>query len=195
MNMPFVKQDKVFAVSLVTFVVSYMRKRTFLVLVVLLSVISGCQGAVPSGQSKNSGTLSSASVDSVGCTGASVSYWGLENHNRTQTWSSDTLRLGYGLPANASVFFVAYENGTVLGVTHVTTNETVAADGDTFPLNTQLSGMHTINVKLYEDTNGNGNFDPKADTVCRNNGTVIETGTRPLNFSRFDSDSNSSSEA
>lgn len=132
-----------------------------------------------------------ASEDAVVCENASVSYWGLDDPNRSQTWASDTLRLGYGLPANVSVFFVAYENDTILGTTHITTDESVAADGDTFTLNTSLSGTHTVNVKLYTDTNGNGTYDPGTDAVCRQSeeGNVIQTGAVSLNFSAFNASS------
>lgn len=131
------------------------------------------------------------SEDADVCENASVSYWGLDDPNRSQTWASDTLRLGYGLPANVSVFFVAYENDTVLGVIHISTDESVAADGDTFTLNTKLSGMHTVNVKMYTDTNGNGAYEAGTDAVCRQNGDVVQTGAVSLNFSKF----NASSEA
>lgn len=165
--------------------ISFMRDRIVLALIVLSSVLSGCQGAVPSGQSDNAGKLSMASGDAVECENASVSYWGLEDPNQSQTWASDTLRLGYGLPANSSIFFVAYENDTIIGVTHISTDESVAADGDTFTLNTQLSGEHTVTVKMYTDTNGNDTYDSDTDAVCHQNGDVIQTRTVSLNFSEF----------
>lgn len=179
-------RDKVFAAPLATFVVSFMRRRILLVFIALLSVLSGCQGAAPLDRAEDARSLSSAG-GSVGCENASVSFWGLDDPNRMQTWSSDMLRLGYGLPANASVFFVAYENDTIPGVIHVTTDEAVAANGVTFTLNTKLSGVHTINVKVYEDTNGNGDFNPNVDTACRHDGTEVQTGPTTLNFNKFNS--------
>lgn len=133
-------------------------------------------------------TTNTVNSTNMECGHASVSYWGSNGSVEREAWTQNTLRLKYALPANVSVFFVAYENDTVLGIKHITTESSVAADGDTFTLNTQLSGTHTVNVKLYEDTNRNGDFDPDVDTVCRHNGAIVQTGTKTLNFSAFDSE-------
>jgi hypothetical protein len=164
-----------------------MTQRVLLVSVVLLSVFSGCAGFAPENDmtiSKNKATTSTAYSQ---CETASISYSESKNSVRTQTLDSNTLRLGYGLPANASVFFVAYENGTVLGVKHITTESSVAATGVTFSLKTKLSGKHTVNVVVYEDTNENGAFDPNVDTICRDNGTMVQTGRETFNFNETDS--------
>lgn len=138
--------------------------------------------------SMDAATTATLSTTHSKCGRASVSYSGLDDPVQMRAWDPNTLRLGYGLPANVSVFFVAYENDTILGVKHVTTNSSVAATGETFTLNTQLSGTHTVNVMLYEDTNENGDYDPNADSLCRRNGTAVQTGPRTFNFSEFDSE-------
>ena len=164
-----------------------MTQRVLLVSVVLLSVLSGCAGTAPENDMKISQSKATTSTAHSQCDAASISYSGSEDSVRTQALDSNTLRLGYGLPANASVFFVAYENGTVIGVKHVITESSVAATGVTFSLKTQLSGEHTVNVVVYEDTNENGDFDPNVDTMCHNNGTVVQTGTETFDFNRSSS--------
>lgn len=180
-----------------------MTQRTLLISVILVAVLGGCMGLFPGDDTTSSmnvattttlsttnttNTTSTANTINSGCGRASVSYWGLNGSVEMQAWTQNTLRLKYVLPANVSVFFVAYENNTILGIEHVNTTSSVAADGEPFTLNTQLSGTHTVNVKLYEDTNGNGDFDPDVDTVCRHNGAIVQTGTKTLNFSAFDSE-------
>jgi hypothetical protein len=165
-----------------------MTQRVLLVSIVLLSVLSGCAGSAPKNDMEISKSKATASTTHSQCETASISYSGSNDSVRTQTLDSNTLRLGYGLPANASVLFVAYENGTVLGVKHVTTESSVAATGVTFSLNTQLSGTHTVNVVVYEDTNENGDFDPNVDTICRHNGKTVQTGADRFNFSGTDSE-------
>lgn len=190
MRLAITRWDKVFAAPLATFAVSFMRNRILLAIVVLSSIFSGCQGFAPVDQSKNEAIPSSVG-NSMECENVSVSYWRINDTNRTQTWSPDTLRLGYGLPANMSVFFVAYENDTILGVNHVTTDEAVVADGSTLRLNSELSGSHTVHVKVYHDTNENGDFDSQSDSVCHLDGNEIRTRTATLNFSEFNSSSES----
>jgi hypothetical protein len=164
-----------------------MAKRVLLVSVVLLSVFSGCAGSAPENGMKISKNKATISTVHSQCEKVSISYSGIENSTRTQALDSNTLRLGYGLPANASVFFVAYENGTVLGVKHVSTKSSVAATGVTLSLNTKLSGTHTVNVVVYKDTNENGDFNPNVDTICRDNETTVQTGTETFNFNKTSS--------
>lgn len=190
MRLAIARWDKVFAAPLATFAVSFMRNRILLAIVVLSSIFSGCQGFAPVDQSKNEAIPSSVG-NSMECENVSVSYWRLNDANQTQTWSPDTLRLGYGLPANVSVFFVAYENDTILGVNHVTTDEAVVADGSTLRLNSELSGSHKVHVKVYHDTNENGDFDSQSDSVCHLDGKEIRTRAATLNFSEFNSSSES----
>lgn len=99
------------------------------------------------------------------------------------------MRIGYTLPRNASVFFVAYENGTVLGHTHAT-NEGVeypiASDGDEVRLEKPLEGSHTIRVVAVADANGNGVFEPATDPPCRSDdGGIVQAGPRTVDFDAF----------
>lgn len=114
-----------------------------------------------------------------------VSFYGLDRPGET-AWAPDRIAIGYTVQENSSVFFVVFEEGTVIGTTHVTTTDLdygVTADGDGIPLDEPLTGSHMIRVGAYTDTNGNGNFDLGTDTPCRTDGDVVEAGSRRINFS------------
>ncbi|MFB6184187.1 MAG: hypothetical protein ABEI96_06490 [Haloarculaceae archaeon] len=113
-----------------------------------------------------------------------VSFYGLGGPGET-TWAADRVAIGYTLTANASVFFVAETNGTVLGTTHAGTqglNYGVTADGDAIALDRNLTGRHRIRVVAYADADGNGEFDAETDTPCRTDGDVVAT-QQTINFS------------
>lgn len=120
---------------------------------------------------------------SPGCA-AWVSFYGLDTPGET-AWEPDRIAIGYTVQANASVHFVAFENGTVLGSTHVTTTDLehgVTADGDGIPLDEPLDGAHAIRVGAFADTNGNGRFDAGTDAPCRSDGRAVEAGPRRIDF-------------
>lgn len=113
-----------------------------------------------------------------------VSFYGLSNPN-LHRWDPDEVRIGYMIPPArlpASVLFVAYENNTVLGTKHVTT-EGITVDGAVVALDDRLDGNHTVRVVTYSDTNDNGQFDPSIDTPCHRDGQVVQTTPRTINFS------------
>lgn len=162
-----------------------MKKAVLSFLIALLVVLSGCQVGLPTNQAPET-TAADQAVAS--CQGAAVNYWGLNDENRTPAWAPDTLRISYQLPANASVLFVATENDTVLGVTHVGADEAVVADGVPFVLNRNLSGTHTVSVRVYADVDENEEFDRNTDSVCHTDGESVETDNRTIDFSEFDPD-------
>lgn len=117
----------------------------------------------------------------------SVAFYGLDSPGET-AWAPDRIAIGYTVPANASVFFVAFEEGTVVGTTHVTTvnfDHGLTADGDGIPLEKRFTGSKMIHVGAYADTNANGKFDFGNDMPCKSDGQPVEAGPRRINFSSF----------
>lgn len=113
-----------------------------------------------------------------------VSFYGLDSPGET-AWAPDRIAIGYTVDANASVHFVAFENGTVLGSTHVTTTDLehgITADGDGIPLDEPLDGTHAIRIGAFADTNRNGRFDAGTDAPCRTDGRDVEAGPRRIDF-------------
>lgn len=161
-----------------------MKKIILLSLIALSVVFSGCQTGLPTNGLHEARSDEEATA---ACQGAGMSYWEPSDENQTRTWSPDTLRISYELPANTSVLFVATENDTVLGVTHATTNETIVAEGVPFDLSRNLSGTHTVSVRMYSDANGNESFDRDTDTVCRTDGERVQTGAKTIDFSALNS--------
>lgn len=176
----------------------------------LLVLLAGCLSRGSVGRSPSSGTAptngplpsttggetptpsptstASPSSSTAHCVNG-VSFYGLDSPGET-AWSSDRVAIGYTVPANASVFFVAFEEGNVIGTTHVTTQDRghgVTADGDVIPLDRPASGSHMIRVGAYADTNDNGRFESGTDQACRSDGHPVEAGPRRINFSTFGS--------
>lgn len=158
--------------------------------VAVLVVLSGCLSGNGVGQPDSltptaaQTPTASPTVSQTGCP-SGVSFYGLGSPGET-AWEPDRIAIGYTVPANASVFFVAFEEGTVIGTTHVTTTDRehgVTADGDGIPLENALTGSHMIRVGAYRDSNANGQFDFGTDSPCRSDGNVVEAGPRRINFS------------
>ena len=152
-----------------------------------LLLFAGCLGGV-GGPSNDSGSTPTTATSPSACVD-DVSFWGLQGSTTERLWSPDRVRIGYTLPPNASVFFVAYEDDTVLGVTHATNFDpdyAIASDGDVIGLKTALEGTHTIRVVAVADVNRNGEFDPATDVPCRSNGALAQAGPETIDFDRFD---------
>jgi len=116
-----------------------------------------------------------------------VSFYGLGGPGDAG-WAPDRVAIGYTVPADASVFFVAFEDATVVGTTHVTTEGLdygVTADGDGIDLDAPMNGSHVIRVRAFADTDGNGEFDVGTDRPCRDGGEAVEAGPRRIDFDRF----------
>jgi hypothetical protein len=145
------------------------RKAVLGALLTLLAVLGGCLGATSSALSQecNINSLGFYKPPSEDLSGDE--YYG---------WGADKLRVGYELGSGADVLLVAYEDDTVLGAKHVTSNRAVASDGEIFNLDQSLKGHHTVRVLAYGDTDGDGHFDPETDTGC-----PARTDPLTLNFS------------
>lgn len=162
--------------------------------VALVVVLGGClagagvgQPQSPNSPAPTTGTPTASPAPATTNCANFVSFYGLDSPGKTG-WAPDRIAIGYTVPANASVFFVAFEEGTVLGTTHVTTREVgyaVTADGDGIPLDEPLAGTHTVRVAAYADSNDNGQFDAGTDAPCRTDGTPVEAGPRRIDFSTF----------
>jgi hypothetical protein len=118
-----------------------------------------------------------------------VSFYGRSGPSQT-TWAPDRVSIGYTLPGDVRVLFVAFTgDGTALGAEYASTegyDHGVTADGDGIQLEEPLEGEHVINVVAYRDVNDNERFDMGADERCEDESGVIETGPQSINFSRFD---------
>lgn len=156
-----------------------------------LLLLSGCLAGTAGSASPTDQPITSASPSptpyaaSSGCVDG-VSFWGLAGPTTEQLWDPDRIRIGYTLPPNTSVLFVAYENDTVLGTTHAVNTDTeyaIASDGDVIRLEHELHGNHTIRVVAVADSNRNGVFDPEVDRACRRDGTLVQAGPRTIDFS------------
>jgi len=155
-----------------------------------LLLLAGCLGGVvgPSSDAGPAGTPTTTANSPSACVD-DVAFWGLQGPTTERLWSPDRVRIGYTLPANASVFFVVYEDDTVLGVSHATNFDpdyAIASDGAEIHLDTALEGTHTIRVVAVADVNRNGEFDPATDVPCRSHGAVARAGPETIDFDRFD---------
>jgi hypothetical protein len=113
-----------------------------------------------------------------------VSFYGLGDP-AVSAWAPDRVAIGYTVPADANVLFVAFDKGSVVGTAHVSTtglDHGVTADGDTLALEASLEGSHVIRVAAYRDADGNGQFDPETDPPCLADGEVVEAGPRRIDF-------------
>lgn len=143
------------------------------VIACLVVVLAGCAGAVPSSSNHSP-------ADAVCAGGTWVSFYAL---GEEQIWDADSVVVGFDLSAGAEVLLVAFENDSVLGVRSYSTERGVHVDGFRIPLETRLSGRHTIRVVMYGDVNRNGEFDPERDRPCRDEGDIIQTAQQSVNFS------------
>jgi hypothetical protein len=124
------------------------------------------------------------------CAGAtSLSFYGLKSGAADTMWSPRTVRVAFHLGAGADVLLVVFEGNTVLGMTHVSVSADVSSDGQPIPLNTTLSGTHTLQVVMYPASADNGQTTIQEATPCQHNGTVIQTVPTTINFSSFSENS------
>lgn len=118
------------------------------------------------------------------CNEVSVSFWGL---NEESFWTQDTVRAGYYLPANTSILLVTFVDGTVQGVSFQNnpSDDGINSDGAKLDLETSLSETHVIRTVVYQDTNGDRQFEKGVDMPCHDDGEVVQAGPARVNFSRF----------
>ncbi|WP_267639170.1 hypothetical protein [Haloarchaeobius amylolyticus] len=111
-------------------------------------------------------SLNGTLAEPTTCDQVWVSYWG--TGNTAELWQQGNVHVGWTVPANTSMLFVAFEEGTVLGADHVRfEGGTVTADGAAVPIG-DLSGEHDVAVVAVVDTNENGEYDPDVDRPCQN---------------------------
>lgn len=180
------------------------------ILAVLMIAAAGCVGSVPVADDTRVPTTSppttpppttgptttspgttqpSFLAPAVECSGDEwVAFWGLGENSRQRFWEPDVARVGYTVPGDQTVFFVAYVDGEVAGVEDVyyEGNGSVTADGARVRLDEPLSGVHTIRVVAHQDSDGDGEFDAGTDRPCKNDGEVVQTGVERLNFSELE---------
>lgn len=75
------------------------------------------------------------------------------------------VRIGFSAKPGAEGFFVLEDqNGTVLGTSDFQSfDNAIAADGFPIPFDEPVSGIRTVSVTAYHDTNGNQAFDEDVD--------------------------------
>ncbi|MFC6953427.1 hypothetical protein [Halorubellus litoreus] len=117
--------------------------------------------------------LAASLPEPVACDGGWVSYWG--TGNAEMLWSDDgALRVGWTVPGNQSTLFVAFENGTAVGVDHVAYENAVTADGAGVPVDDDGTGRYA--VVMLHDVNGNGEYDPGTDRPCSDDSDGADAG-------------------
>jgi len=93
-----------------------------------------------------------------------VSYWGTGDTD--SLWQDPgELRTGWTVPANRSVLFVAFDNGTAVGSDHERYDQPVTADGAAVPVD-KTTGEGRYAVVMMHDVDGNGEHDPGTDRPC-----------------------------
>lgn len=79
-------------------------------------------------------------------------------------WDENTVAIGYETTGPAAGFFVVTDDsGEELGVQYVKDPEAAHTDGLNIDLDTNLSGVKTVQVEWHCDANGNGEYDPNVD--------------------------------
>lgn len=103
-----------------------------------------------------------------------VSYWGTGDMDAL--WQEPgELRVGWTVPANRSILFVAFDNATAVGTDHVQYDQPVTADGDAVPTNA-TTGEHRYAVVMVHDVDGDGEYDPGSDRPCAgDDGGIVTT--------------------
>lgn len=113
-----------------------------------------------------------------------LAFWNL---GKRPGWSQNSVSVGFFAPAAIDafhpVYFVVYENDTILGMERWTGGEAVHVDGFTIPLDEELDGNHTISGRVHVDTNENETFDRGTDRPCYHNGSRNQAGPEPIDFS------------
>ncbi|MFC7196562.1 hypothetical protein ACFQL4_21180 [Halosimplex aquaticum] len=102
-------------------------------------------------------------------------------------WTQRSVRVSYTLPANTSIFLVAYVDGELAGTSfgadygpgryHV--------DGFGFDLDRSFTGPHLVQVVVYTDGNGNRRFDRGVGAPCLVDGEVAQAGPARLDYSQY----------
>ena len=135
-----------------------------------------------------SGTTTSQQRRKMACSGARyIEFYALGSEVADEMWSPSTVRVGFGLGAGADVLLVVLENNTVLGMTRIKTpnDSGIESDGDPIPLNTKLSGEHTIRVVMYPDAGKENQFNAQKTVPCQYEGKAVQTEPTTIDFSRF----------
>ena len=115
-----------------------------------------------------------------------ISFYGLESDEADELWGPSTVRAAFALGAGANVRLVVLEDDTVLGTTLIPPPDgAVAVDGQPIPLDTDLSGDHTIRVVVYPHSGESNGFDIERTTPCRHEGDVVQTEPTTIDFDRF----------
>lgn len=79
-------------------------------------------------------------------------------------WDANTVSIGYETTGPAVGFFVVSDaSGEILGTQFVEGREAAHTDGLTIDVDTNLSGVQTVQVEWHCDANGNGEYDPDVD--------------------------------
>lgn len=79
-------------------------------------------------------------------------------------WDANTVTIGYETTDPAVGFFVVSDaSGETLGTQFVEDREAAHTDGLTIDLDTNLTGVKTVQVDWHCDANGNGEYDPDVD--------------------------------
>lgn len=104
-------------------------------------------------------------------------------------WTQRSVRVSYTLPANTSVFLLAYVDGEPAGVSFDADYGTgrYHVDGFGFDLERAFTGSHLVQVVVYTDENENGQFDSGVDSPCLVDGEVLQAGPTRLNYTRYES--------
>ena len=131
-------------------------------------------------------TLPSYLTPAVECPVSWVGFYALTEYERRDFWEPDYARIGFTVSGPASFFFVVYRDGSRIGQRHVNVSGSVTADGSKVPFDRPLSGFNTIRIVAHTDVDENGEFDPKIDRPCRNDGQVVQTRTATLDFSELE---------
>ncbi|WP_123537707.1 hypothetical protein [Halosimplex salinum] len=164
-------------------------RHAFTALFLLLVVSAGCvETGGPGSSTPEAASISTVSED-LSATGVSchedlsVNFWGIEE----QLWDRNSVRVGYSVPANTSVFLVAYVDGVRSGVVYERNggDDAIVVDGGEIHLDSSFSGTHTVEIVLYHDEGGNEQFERSVDSPCLDDETVIMAGPRKIDFSEF----------
>lgn len=115
-----------------------------------------------------------------------IDFWRPQNDKGG--WTQSNVRVSYTLPANASIFLVAYVDGRVAGVSFDADYGTGGyhVDGYGFDLDRTLDGHHLVQVVVYTDENENRQFDRDVDSPCLVDGDVAQAGPSRLNYSQYE---------
>ena len=120
-----------------------------------------------------------------------VEFYGLSAPFADNVWGPNSVSVGFDLGAGKQVELVVLEGDTVLGTKRVEApaDTGFVSDGDIIPLNTELSGEHTIQVVMYPATGEGNQVSPEQAIPCQYEGEPVQTEPRTIDFSRFSKNS------